>query len=338
MKNKLHAADFQPQSWSEFERPFGRGAVPNGARPRMIFEIANTPAATSSRTAVRAYGIGLLSSPLSPSKICTGATRAKSNTSGTPSSVKAPMKTIEAPAKTPGMADGLGARPAAAAKRMIRAAAILLLVLAVSAGAQQDGPPNAILLIAKPELADPNFRRAVVLVTQAADASTIGVILNRPTGAKNEKTAEPVYFGGPVMTQVTVALFRTDTVPGAAAFPVLKGIYLSMLHAFGRVKSVLRGFSTDRSAASACPSQLRVPLSDLNWRRPGNRSSRTESGCVPVLLSWYVASIEIRGCVPALKCTFISCFSMVYPGPKGAVQEQIKKETPNTDRSGLARR
>ena len=31
--------------------------------------------------------------------------------------------------------------------------------------------PNAILLVAKPDLLDPNFRETVVLVTQAADAT-----------------------------------------------------------------------------------------------------------------------------------------------------------------------
>ena len=111
---------------------------------------------------------------------------------------------------------------------MIRLAAALLFLLAIEAGAQQDGPPNAILLIAKPSLLDPTFRQTVVLVTQAPDFSTVGVILNRPTDGKHEKTNEPVYFGGPVMPRTTVALFRTENVPGAAAFPLLRDVYLSM--------------------------------------------------------------------------------------------------------------
>lgn len=107
-------------------------------------------------------------------------------------------------------------------------AALLLAFLGATAVAQQDGPPNAVLLVAKPGLLDRNFRQTVVLVTQAADGSTVGVILNRPTPEKNPTTGETVYSGGPVMPQVTVALFRTENVPQAAAFPVLKGIYLSM--------------------------------------------------------------------------------------------------------------
>jgi putative transcriptional regulator len=109
---------------------------------------------------------------------------------------------------------------------------------AAAAGAQQDAPPNGLFLIAKPSLADPNFRRTVVLVTQTADASTVGVIVNRPSKLKvaqflpDEPAAgnygDPVFIGGPVMRQVLVAVFRSETPPAAAAFHVLKGVYLSM--------------------------------------------------------------------------------------------------------------
>jgi putative transcriptional regulator len=88
--------------------------------------------------------------------------------------------------------------------------------------------PNAVLLVAKPALADPNFRETVVLVTQTADASTVGVILNRPSVRKHERSGETLYSGGPVMREVLVALFRSDTAPEAPAFPVLKGIWLTM--------------------------------------------------------------------------------------------------------------
>jgi len=107
------------------------------------------------------------------------------------------------------------------------AAALLIFLAALPAEGQQAEPPNGILLVAKPSLIDPNFRETVVLVTQARDSSTVGVILNRPSGKRHERTGEPMYTGGPVMPQVTVALFAAERAP-IASFHVLQGIYLSM--------------------------------------------------------------------------------------------------------------
>ena len=113
-----------------------------------------------------------------------------------------------------------------------------LLAAPMCALAQQDQPPNGLFLIARPELLDPNFARTVVLVTQAEDASTVGVIINRPTKLRlqqflspefpTQNYRDPIYSGGPVMRQAIVALFHSDTTPRAAAFHVLKGVYLTM--------------------------------------------------------------------------------------------------------------
>jgi putative transcriptional regulator len=113
----------------------------------------------------------------------------------------------------------------------------LSLLVTVAALAQPDAP-NALLLIAKPGLPDPNFSETVVLVTQSVDANTLGVVLNRPTNLRLEELApqlpgaarykQPLHTGGPVMRQVIVALFRSEDAPKAAAFHVLKNFYLSM--------------------------------------------------------------------------------------------------------------
>ena len=150
---------------------------------------------------------------------------------------------------------------------MRRAAAIALLLAALQASAQQEGPANAILLIAKPELRDPNFRETVVLVTQAEDASTVGVILNRPTGEKDERSGETIHFGGPVMPGVKVALFRSGSVPQAPAFPVLKGVYLSM-HP-GILEPLLAGprgsFRLYSGFSGWAPRQLEGELARDDW-------------------------------------------------------------------------
>src|SRR5262249_36612993 len=114
------------------------------------------------------------------------------------------------------------------AGRHIRAAAALAAVLlAHGACAQQADPPNGVLLVARSGLPDPNFSETVVLVSQTREGETVGVILNRPTARKHDN-GEPLYFGGPVMREVVVALFRAERSPPASAFHVLRGVYLSM--------------------------------------------------------------------------------------------------------------
>ena len=127
--------------------------------------------------------------------------------------------------------------------------------------------PNAILLVAKPALVDPNFSRTVVLVTQAEDASTVGVILNRPTSARREPTGEPIYNGGPVMPRTIVALFRSESVPSAPSparsFHVLQGIYLSMQpEIVERLKPPYRLFA---GFAGWMPGQLESEIARDDW-------------------------------------------------------------------------
>lgn len=121
---------------------------------------------------------------------------------------------------------------------MLRALLALLAACALAAQAQQPAPANSLLLIAKPTLLDPNFARTVVLVTQAEDASTVGVILNRPLqeplqsflpeGLSGEHYRDRVFQGGPVMRRVILSVFRSAAPPAAPAFPVLKDIWLTM--------------------------------------------------------------------------------------------------------------
>lgn len=153
-----------------------------------------------------------------------------------------------------------------------------LLGLARPSPAQAPAPrPNGIFLIAKPSLADPNFRRSVVLVTQTEDAETIGVIINRPTTTKlpellpdNPAAAnyrDPVYFGGPVMQRVLIAVFRSAAPPPAPAFQAHRGLFLSMhpdnlkalLAAPGAQYRLYAGFS------GWAPRQLEAELARDDW-------------------------------------------------------------------------
>ena len=95
---------------------------------------------------------------------------------------------------------------------------------------------KSILLVARKDLPDRFFRDSVVLITPSASGPPIGVIVNRPTEVPLSKVfpdmeklgsvEEKLYFGGPVMPQQLVAVFRAAA-PREGALEVLDGVYMS---------------------------------------------------------------------------------------------------------------
>ncbi len=86
-------------------------------------------------------------------------------------------------------------------------------------------PEPGILLIAPPMLADPNFRRTVVLLCEHNDEGSFGLILNRPLSLRLGEVldgidayTDPLFFGGPVQPNTLHFLHRYgELVPGASA-------------------------------------------------------------------------------------------------------------------------
>lgn len=78
------------------------------------------------------------------------------------------------------------------------------------------------LLVASPQLGDPNFERTVVLLLDHGPEGALGVVLNRPTGLpvdeilevwRDEAMAAPpgvVFRGGPVSPDAVIGLARTE--------------------------------------------------------------------------------------------------------------------------------
>jgi len=88
------------------------------------------------------------------------------------------------------------------------------------------------LLIATPALTDPNFARAVVLITEHGPDGAMGVVLNRPSVIAVDEVApelsevvqgEPVFVGGPVQPQALVVLADFDD-PAAAAWVIVDSV------------------------------------------------------------------------------------------------------------------
>jgi putative transcriptional regulator len=121
-------------------------------------------------------------------------------------------------------------------KTCIRVFILGLAILASNPAGSVDATATAVFLVAKPELQDPNFAHAVVLVVFPQGGGPLGVILNRPLkitlkdsfpdDARLKSRTDPLFFGGPVRIDGLLFLFRRDSALGNA-FPVVDDLYLS---------------------------------------------------------------------------------------------------------------
>ena len=155
------------------------------------------------------------------------------------------------------------------------------------------------LLVATPVLADPNFRRTVVLVVEHEPGEgTLGVVLNRPTDVPVGRVLEPwsdlvtgpsvVFKGGPVApnSALAIALVPGDAEPlgwhslaGAAAMSRLGLVDLDappdlLAPAINRLR-VYAGY------AGWAPGQLKAEIDEGAWYVISTPSRRTRSRSSP---------------------------------------------------------
>jgi putative transcriptional regulator len=128
------------------------------------------------------------------------------------------------------------------------------------------------LLIAAPQLLDPNFRRTVVLVADHGDEGAMGVILNRPSGMTVADAAPdlepligpdaPIFAGGPV--QPTSGVVLAEVVE--ADEPVFDDVVL--VPGLGELADVVDGAGSIRVFAGYAgwgPGQLDDELGREDW-------------------------------------------------------------------------
>jgi putative transcriptional regulator len=128
------------------------------------------------------------------------------------------------------------------------------------------------LLIAAPQLLDPNFRRTVVLVADHGDEGAMGVILNRPSGMTVADAAPdleplvggeaPIFAGGPVQPTSGVVLAEV----AEADEPVFGDVVL--VPGLGELADVIDGAGSVRVFAGYAgwgPGQLDEELGRDDW-------------------------------------------------------------------------
>jgi putative transcriptional regulator len=148
----------------------------------------------------------------------------------------------------------------------------------------QESPLAPALLVAMPQLADPNFHRATVLLIEHGDQGTFGLVLNRPTdllaselcggldiewrGASDVRVGS----GGPCQPETGWLIFQG--VEGVDAQPVHEGIH------FARSIDALRRIAEDP------PNRTRLFVGYSGWG-PGQLEQELAAG------AWLVAPISV---------------------------------------------
>lgn len=144
------------------------------------------------------------------------------------------------------------------------------------------------LLVAMPQLLDPNFRRAVVLLIHHDAEGTFGVVLNRTTEIRASQLCESIevdwrgdpdaeiHWGGPVQPQTGWVLFdesEGEGEDGEDVREVVPGV------GFAGSLAVLRRM------ASEPPNRVRILLGYAGWG-PGQLESELAQG------AWLVAPAD----------------------------------------------
>ena len=143
---------------------------------------------------------------------------------------------------------------------------------------------RSVLLIAAEDMADPRFRKSVVLVTRHGRShSTVGVIVNRVLNVGLDRVfPEPkqaaqhrLHYGGPVASGEIVFMVRSETAP-AASITLAERLFLSSN--LGNLRQLLE--------APTPATRLRVFTGFASWA-PYQLESEIDRG------DWYLLPVDV---------------------------------------------
>lgn len=174
-----------------------------------------------------------------------------------------------------------------------RTSLLVAVLLAIATGDAHAGvagrpePGRGKFLVASEGLADPNFRRTVVLLLEYERDGALGVVINRPTDVRLASLlpdvselsgrSELAYVGGPVARDRMILLIRASAPPGASA-RVLDDVFitssLDVLRELSRDASDARRFRAYVGYAGWGPRQLDDEIARGDWSvTPGEPAS-----------------------------------------------------------------
>lgn len=130
------------------------------------------------------------------------------------------------------------------------------------------------LIVASPELADPNFQRTVVLITEHGEEGAMGIVLNRPSDAEvidvvpdleRIATDEPIFVGGPVQPEALVVLGEFSDASKAAWIVVSDVGLVSAATDIEELPDAVRRGRVYAGFSGWGPGQLETELEEESW-------------------------------------------------------------------------
>ena len=115
---------------------------------------------------------------------------------------------------------------------------LFAVIAAAATAAEAVDLSKAMILVARPELADQLYGSTILVVTPMGGGQHAGFIVNRPTNmtlgqlfpedGPAQKVIDPVYLGGPLSPQVVFALVERKQSPGSQSFELMPGLYAAV--------------------------------------------------------------------------------------------------------------
>ena len=161
-------------------------------------------------------------------------------------------------------------------------AGLLTVLHAVPVVASTEFAPSSVekgvLLVASSSLVDPNFRKTVVLIVEHGPRGTLGLVLNRSTGALLSEvlpdltvlkgSTHRLFVGGPVQPDRLLLLFRLKEPPAGSRL-IFDGVYLGdNLGIVERIMTQAKPTNTFRAFAGSAqwaPGQLKYEMLQGAW-------------------------------------------------------------------------
>lgn len=148
-------------------------------------------------------------------------------------------------------------------------ALLIASAMGVHAQIQATQPAPGVFLVAKPEMPDPSFAHAVILILSHDDNGTSGLMLTQPAGLALTDEGDPphlVYSGGPVSPNQVEVLVRGER-PDSSFRRIWNDVW------WGTDREVIQGLLEDNFG----PDVLRVFVGYAGWV-PGQLEAELGTG------------------------------------------------------------